>query len=99
MSSVTDPNAAADLISSCLSILQQNDQAGNATALIGCVAEKVERNSRTVLVVYAAALVFFMQAGFAMVCAGAVRKKNVQNTLLKNLLDACGASVAWFTVG
>jgi len=34
-----------------------------------------------------------------MVCAGAVRKKNVQNTLLKNLLDACGASIAWFMVG
>lgn len=34
-----------------------------------------------------------------MLCAGCVRKKNVQNTLLKNLLDACGASVAFFTVG
>lgn len=55
--------------------------------------------SRTVLLVYAAALVFFMQAGFAMVCAGAVRKKNVQNTMLKNLLDACGAAVAYFVVG
>ena len=40
-----------------------------------------------------------MQAGFAMVCAGAVRKKNVQNTMLKNLLDACGAAVAYFMVG
>lgn len=40
-----------------------------------------------------------MQAGFAMVCAGAVRKKNVQNTMLKNLLDACGASLAFFTIG
>jgi hypothetical protein len=26
--------------------------------------------------------------GFAMLCAGAVRRKNVQNTMLKNLLDA-----------
>ena len=34
-----------------------------------------------------------------MVCAGAVRKKNVQNTMLKNLLDACGAAIAFFTVG
>jgi ammonium transporter, Amt family len=34
-----------------------------------------------------------------MVCAGSVRKKNVQNTLLKNLLDTCGASIAFFTVG
>jgi len=55
--------------------------------------------SRAVLLVYAGALVFFMQAGFAMLCAGAVREKNIQNTMLKNLLDACGASIAWFTVG
>jgi hypothetical protein len=41
----------------------------------------------------AACLVFFMQAGFAMVCAGAVQRKNIQNTMLKNLLDACGSSV------
>jgi ammonium transporter, Amt family len=34
-----------------------------------------------------------------MLCAGCVRKKNIQNTLLKNLLDACGASVAFFSVG
>jgi hypothetical protein len=47
----------------------------------------------SMLLVYSAALVFFMQAGFAMVCAGAVRKKNVQNTMLKNLLDA----VSWTT--
>jgi Amt family ammonium transporter len=55
--------------------------------------------ARSIFLVYAAALVFFMQAGFAMLCAGAVRKKNVQNTMLKNLLDACGASLAFFTVG
>jgi ammonium transporter, Amt family len=55
--------------------------------------------ARSVMLIYAAALIFFMQAGFAMVCAGAVRKKNVQNTMLKNLLDACGASVAFFVVG
>lgn len=74
--------------------------------LLQCVSEILTVNaevplqySRTVLLVYAAALVFFMQAGFAMVCAGAVRKKNVQNTMLKNLLDACGASVAFFTIG
>ena len=34
-----------------------------------------------------------------MLCAGCVRRKNVSNTLLKNLLDACVAGVAFFTVG
>lgn len=34
-----------------------------------------------------------------MLCAGAVRKKNVQNTMLKNLLDACGAAVSFYLIG
>ena len=34
-----------------------------------------------------------------MICAGCVRKKNIQNTLLKNLLDACCSSLAFFAVG
>jgi Amt family ammonium transporter len=48
---------------------------------------------------YAASLVFLMQAGFAMIAAGCVRTNNVQNTLLKNLLDACGAALGFYTVG
>lgn len=40
-----------------------------------------------------------MQTGFAMISAGCVRINNVQNTLLKNLLDACGASLGFYTVG
>ncbi|CAB9512989.1 Ammonium transporter 1 member [Seminavis robusta] len=55
--------------------------------------------SRNILLVYSTALVFYMQSGFAMLCAGAVRKKNVGNTMLKNLLDACGAALAFFIVG
>jgi len=43
--------------------------------------------------------VFSMQLGFAMLCAGCVRRKNISNTLLKNLLDACGAALAYFAVG
>ena len=33
--------------------------------------------------------VLFMQCGFALLEAGAVRAKNVTNVLLKNFLDAC----------
>jgi len=40
-----------------------------------------------------------MQAGFAMICSGCVRKKNVQNTMLKSLLDVCGSSIAFYFVG
>jgi ammonium transporter, Amt family len=40
-----------------------------------------------------------MQAGFAMLCAGSVRQKNVKNILVKNLLDACGGALGFYTVG
>lgn len=59
----------------------------------------VDNPARTFMLIMFSSIVFFMQTGFAMVCAGAVRKKNVQNTMLKNLLDACVASIAFFTVG
>lgn len=49
--------------------------------------------------IFASIIMFTMQAGFAMLCAGSVRKKNVQNTLMKNILDACGCAVAFFVCG
>ncbi|GMH51865.1 hypothetical protein TrRE_jg5056 [Triparma retinervis] len=44
-------------------------------------------------------MVFFMQAGFAMLCAGSVRAKNAKNIMLKNLLDACGAAIGFWALG
>jgi Amt family ammonium transporter len=44
----------------------------------------------------AAALVFFMQAGFAMVEIGLTRAKNASNIIMKNLMDfSAGAIVYW----
>ena len=51
----------------------------------------------TVWVLIGAALVFFMQAGFAMVEAGFTRAKNSGNIIMKNLLDlAIGTVIYWF---
>ena len=78
----------------------------NSTVILGCVAESLERisnvsaeNLQDFLLVVSGAMIFFMQTGFAVLCAGAVRIKNVQNTMLKNLLDACGAAMAFYMLG
>ena len=46
-----------------------------------------------------AALVFFMQAGFAMVEAGFTRAKNAGNIIMKNLMDFCLGAVAFLVLG
>lgn len=46
-----------------------------------------------------AALVFFMQAGFAMCEAGFTRAKNAGNIIMKNLMDFCLGTVAFILVG
>ena len=46
-----------------------------------------------------AALVFWMQAGFAMVEAGFTRAKNTGNIIMKNLMDFCIGTVMWFVIG
>ncbi len=46
-----------------------------------------------------AALVFWMQAGFAMVEAGFARAKNAGNILMKNLMDFCIGCVVFIAIG
>jgi len=48
---------------------------------------------------YCGCLVFFMQAGFALLEAGSVRAKNAKNILMKNLLDACIGALIWWGWG
>ncbi len=46
-----------------------------------------------------AALVFWMQAGFAMVEAGFTRAKNAGNIIMKNLMDFCIGTVVFIVIG
>ncbi len=46
-----------------------------------------------------AALVFWMQAGFAMVEAGFTRAKNSGNILMKNLMDFCIGTIVFILIG
>jgi len=87
----------------------EQGRTSDANSLAHCLAESAQSHRMLqeeeaqfnviFFLIFAATLVFFMQAGFAMICAGSVRKKNVQNTTLKNLLDVCGASVAFYAIG
>lgn len=53
----------------------------------------------TVWTLLAAFLVFFMQAGFAMVETGFTRAKNAANILMKNLMDFSIGSIAFWLIG
>lgn len=48
---------------------------------------------------FAGSLVFMMQCGFAMLCAGSLRQKNAMNIMLQNILDACGGALGYFFLG
>lgn len=54
-------------------------------------------SASTIWVLVAAALVFFMQAGFAMVETGLTRAKNAGNIIMKNMMDfSIGTILYWF---
>ncbi len=59
----------------------------------------VQSHADYVWTLVAAALVFFMQAGFAMVEAGFTRAKNAINIMMKNLMDFSIGSIAFWAIG
>ncbi len=59
----------------------------------------VQTHADYVWTLVAAALVFFMQAGFAMVESGFTRAKNAINIMMKNLMDFSIGSLAFWAVG
>ena len=61
--------------------------------------EGLRHATDTVFYLLVAIIIFFMQAGFAMLEAGTVREQSVREILLKNLLDAACGALAWFAVG
>jgi Amt family ammonium transporter len=65
----------------------------------GATAESNATALNTVWTLVAAFLVFFMQAGFAMVETGFTRAKNACNIIMKNLMDFAVGSIAFWAVG
>ncbi len=75
------------------------------TADDGAVTSQADKNKlfsdslTAIWLLLSGALVFFMQAGFAMVETGLTRAKNAGNIIMKNLMDFGLGSVAFFLVG
>ncbi|MBN1996324.1 ammonium transporter [candidate division KSB1 bacterium] len=66
---------------------------------IGSKIEDLQNNLNIVWTAVAAFLVFFMQAGFAMVESGFTRAKNTVNIMMKNLMDFSIGTVVFFLIG
>ncbi|WP_258096126.1 ammonium transporter [Salinibacter sp. 10B] len=62
-------------------------------------ASEVQTNLNYVWTILAAALVFFMQAGFALLEAGFSRAKNAVNIIMKNVMDASAGALVFYCVG
>jgi Amt family ammonium transporter len=62
-------------------------------------AEQTQTNLNYVWTILAAALVFFMQAGFALLESGFSRAKNAVNIIMKNVMDASAGALVFFVVG
>ncbi len=75
-----------------ISVVAAHDGDGSEIAdIIGAVD--------TAWLLIAGFLVFFMQAGFAMLTAGFVRSQETANILMKNMIDACVGGVSFWLVG
>lgn len=79
--------------------LAQDTASESDAAALNATAETLQNNINIVWTCIAAFLVFFMQAGFAMVETGFTRAKNAINILMKNLMDFSVGSLAFFLVG
>lgn len=71
----------------------------DAASIMEYVKEAVTTEVFGVWFLIGAALVFFMQAGFAMVETGFTRAKNAGNIIMKNLMDFCIGTVVFVLLG
>ena len=79
--------------------LRAAEEGGDEASAVAALSEEVQMNLNVVWTCVAAFLVFFMQAGFAMVEAGFTRAKNAVNIIMKNLMDFSIGSLVFFLVG
>jgi Amt family ammonium transporter len=81
------------------SVLAEEAQAPPTAESVNQAVDTLRTETDWLWTCIAAFLVFFMQAGFAMVEAGFTRAKNTVNILMKNLMDFSVGSIAFWAVG
>jgi len=82
-----------------MSLLLSITQETTATVDIAAEVEKINGDMGMLWMLIAGILVFMMQAGFTLVESGMTRSKNAVNIAMKNLLDICIGSIAYWFVG
>ncbi|MCR4314732.1 MAG: ammonium transporter [Planctomycetes bacterium] len=70
-----------------------------APAILASETSSEDKSAAVVWTCVAAFLVFFMQAGFALVETGFTRAKNSVNIIMKNLVDFAAGTILFFFIG
>jgi Amt family ammonium transporter len=83
----------------CKSVKASANKKGGITMTQESIISLVSEHTFGIWFLIGAALVFWMQAGFAMVEAGFTRAKNSGNILMKNLMDFCIGTVVFILIG
>lgn len=63
------------------------------------VVVSIEESIDNLWVLTSAAIVFFMQAGFCLLETGSVRPKNINNSLIKNVIDCVIGAIVYYLIG
>ncbi|MBW8002741.1 MAG: ammonium transporter [Planctomycetes bacterium] len=87
------------LSAACVGPVLAEEASSPELAAIASAKEELQLNINIVWTCVAAFLVFFMQAGFAMVETGFTQAKNAVNILMKNLMDFSIGTIAFFLLG
>lgn len=90
--------AALSVLCGAPLLAQQNGAQPTPDELKSGIAA-VQKNADILWTMVAAMLVFFMQAGFAMVETGFTRAKSAGNIMMKNLMDFAMGGIAFWAVG
>jgi ammonium transporter, Amt family len=77
----------------CLAIIQQSE------ATTDRYISDSQEVSKSIFILLSSFMIMFMQAGFAMLEAGAVRARNAKSILIKSLLDLCVTVLVWWLWG